>query len=108
MHYYLMLGTAILIEVFASSMLEYSDGFTKVGPSVFCVCLYGICCFCLARALLGIDLGVAYATWCSVGIVLTSVIAYFLFSQKLTPVGMVGIILIIVGCVLVNLFGSAK
>lgn len=106
--HYLMLFIAILIEVCASSLLEYSEGFTRVGPSVVCVLLYAVCCFFLARALLAIDLGVAYATWCSVGIVATSIIAYLVFDQKLTPAGIVGIILILIGCIMVNLFGSVE
>lgn len=105
--HYLMLFMAIMLEVCASSLLEYSEGFTRVGPSVICVLLYAVCCFLLSRALLAIDLGVAYATWCSIGIVATSIIAYFAFDQKLTPAGVIGIILILVGCLLVNLFGSA-
>lgn len=106
--HYALLCVAILIEVFASSMLEYSEGFTKPGPSILCVCLYAVCAFCLAKALLKIDLGVAYATWCSLGIVATSIIAAVLFGQKLTPLGVTGVVLIICGCLLVNLFGSAS
>ncbi|MBO5514270.1 MAG: hypothetical protein J5961_06750 [Mogibacterium sp.] len=53
------------------------------------------------------DLGIAYATWCSVGIIATSIIAAVVFGQKLTPIGVVGLVLILSGCLLVNLFGSA-
>ena len=97
-----------MIEVFASSMLEYSNGFTRPGPSLLCVCMYALSAFLLARALLEIDLGIAYATWCSLGIVATSIIAAVVFGQKLTPVGVIGVALILSGCLLVNLFGAAK
>lgn len=107
MHYF-MLCIAILIEVAASSMLEYSNGFTRLGPSLLCVCMYAVSAFFLARALLEIDLGVAYATWCSLGIVATSIIAAVVFGQKLTPLGIIGVVLILSGCILVNLFGSAR
>ena len=103
-----MLCIAILIEVVASSMLEYSNGFTRLGPSLLCVCMYAVSAFFLARALLEIDLGIAYATWCSLGIVATSVIAAVVFGQKLTPIGIIGVVLILSGCLLVNLFGAAK
>ena len=76
MHYVMLFG-AIIIEVIASSMLEYSEGFTKPGPSILCMCLYAVSAFLLARALLKIDLGIAYATWCSLGI-----IAIFLSRPK--------------------------
>ena len=106
--HYLMLCAAILIEVAASSMLEYSEGFTKFGPSLACVCMYALSAFLLAKVLLHIDLGVAYATWCSLGIVATSIIAAVVFGQKLTPLGVIGVVLILSGCLLVNLFGAAK
>ena len=106
--HYIMLCAAILIEVFASSMLEYSNGFTKLGPSLLCLSLYALSAFFLARALLEIDLGIAYATWCSLGIVATSIIAAVVFGQKLTPLGIIGVVLILSGCILVNLFGSAR
>lgn len=106
--HYLMLLIAIILEVCASSLLEYSEGFTKIGPSAVCVFLYALCCYFLSKALLRIDLGVAYATWCSVGIIATSIIAAVVFDQKLTPVGILGITLILAGCILVNLFGSVK
>lgn len=106
--HYVMLFAAILIEVAASSMLEYSNGFTKLGPSALCIFLYGVSAFLLARALLKIDLGVAYATWCSLGIIATSIVAAVVFGQKLTPLGIVGVTLILCGCLLVNLFGAAR
>lgn len=102
-----MLIVAILLEVVATSTLEYSEGFTKLGPSVLCIALYAGSCLFLAKALLKIDLGIAYATWCSVGIIATSIIAAVVFGQKLTPIGVVGLVLILSGCLLVNLFGSA-
>lgn len=107
MHYVMLFG-AIIVEVIASSLLEYSEGFTKPGPSVFCMLLYGVSAFLLARALLKIDLGIAYATWCSLGIIATCIIAALAFGQKLTPIGIVGVVLILSGCILINLFGSAS
>lgn len=107
MHYVMLFG-AIILEVIASSMLEYSEGFTKLGPSLFCAALYAISAFLLAKALLKIDLGIAYATWCSLGIIATCIIAAVAFGQKLTPIGIVGVALILCGCLLINLFGSAS
>lgn len=68
--------------------------------------LHVFCCFVFAKALLGIDLGVAYATWSSVGIIAASIIAAVAFDQKLSVAGIVGIALIITGCILVNMFGT--
>ena len=108
MMHYLYLAIAIVLEVTGSSLLGLSDGFTKLLPSAASLVLYGICFYAFAKALQGIDLGVAYATWCSAGIVMTSVIASLFFGQRLNTVGTISIVLIITGCVLLNLFGTAK
>ena len=106
--HYLLLGMAIVLEVTGTSLLEYSEGFTKILPTICSICLYICSLLCLSRALLKIDLGIAYATWCSVGIICTSIIAYVVFHQKLSTAGIVGITLIICGCVIVNLFGTVR
>ena len=51
---------------------------------------------------------VAYATWCAGGIVVTSVISSVVFKQKLNMIGLVGIVLIVTGCIILNLFGSSN
>lgn len=106
--HYVLLFIAIALEISATTMLGYSEGFTRLLPSAASVVLYGLCCFFFAKALLGIDLGIAYATWSSVGIIAASIIAAIAFGQKLTVPGLVGIALIISGCILVNLFGAAR
>lgn len=106
--YYILLLIAIAMEISATTLLGYSDGFTKIGPSVGSIVLYGFCCFFFAKALLGIDLGIAYATWSSVGIIAASIIAAAVFGQRLTATGIIGIALIIVGCILVNMYGAAR
>ena len=100
--HYLLLGGAIALEIFATTQLKLSEGFTKLGPSVLSLLGYGVC-----KALNRLDLGIAYATWSAVGIVATSVIAALAFGQKLTTAGMVGMALIVAGVLVVNLFGSA-
>ena len=106
--FYLYLGIAIVLEVIGSSLLALSEGFTKLLPTVASLALYGVCFYAFSKALQGIDLGVAYATWCSAGIIMTSAIAVLFFGQKLNAVGVVSVILIIAGCVLLNLFGTSR
>jgi len=101
--HYLLLGGAIALEIFATTQLKLSEGFTKLGPSVLSLLGYGV----FSKALNRLDLGIAYATWSAVGIVATSVIAALAFGQKLTTAGMVGMALIVAGVLVVNLFGSA-
>lgn len=105
MHYLLLAG-AIALEIFATTQLKLSAGFTKLGPSVLSLLGYGLCFFLFSKALNRIDLGIAYATWSAVGIVATSIIAALAFGQKLSTAGIVGMGLILAGVVVVNLFGS--
>lgn len=104
---YVLLGAAIVLEIIATTLLKMSEGFTKLLPAAGCVVLYILCYFVFSKALLKIDLGVAYATWCAGGIVATTIISAVVFGQKMNAVGTVSIVLIIVGCVLLNLFGTS-
>ena len=105
---YVYLAIAIVLEVIGSTLLGLSDGFTKLLPACLSLVLYGICFYSFSKALQSIDLGIAYATWCSVGIVLTSIISVLAFGQKLTVIGVISLVMIIAGCVLLNLYGSAS
>ena len=113
---YVLLGTAIVLEIIATTLLKSSEGFTKLLPAVFCIlfCTYAfkprinyiLCFFIFSKALNSINLGVAYATWCAGGIVATAVISAAVFGEKLNWIGITGIVLIVTGCILLNLFGS--
>ena len=98
---YVLLGTAIVLEIIATTLLKSSEGFTK-----FCILFYILCFFIFSKALNSINLGVAYAIWCAGGIVATAVISAAVFGEKLNWIGITGIVLIVTGCILLNLFGS--
>ena len=104
---YILLGSAIILEIIATTLLKASEGFTKLLPAAGCIILYILCFYAFSKALLSIDLGVAYATWCAGGIVATTIISAVVFGQKVNTVGGIAIILIIVGCVILNLFGTS-
>ena len=103
---YVLLGTAIVLEIIATTLLKSSEGFTKLLPAVFCILFSILCFFIFSKALNSINLGVAYATWCAGGIVATAVISAAVFGEKLNWIGITGIVLIVTGCILLNLFGS--
>lgn len=105
---YILLGCAVILEIVATSLLKASEGFSKLLPSVCCILFYALCFYLFSKALLKINLGVAYATWCAAGIVATAVISSVIFGQKLSMAGIIGIILIVTGCVILNLFGTAQ
>ncbi|MFR3530787.1 MAG: DMT family transporter, partial [Lachnospiraceae bacterium] len=75
--------------------------------TLFCIVFYVLCFYSFSKALLNINLGVAYATWCAGGIVATTIISALIFGQKINGIGVIATILIVAGCVLLNLFGTS-
>ena len=103
MLHYFFLGVAIVCEILATTMLKYSEGLTKIVPSVGCIGSYILCYFFFGKAITKIHLGIAYATWCGIGIVATTLISYFIFKEKLSLQIEIGILCIAVGCIILNL-----
>ena len=103
---FLYLAVAILAEVIGTSALKASNGFTAWLPSLVVVAGYGVSFYFLSLALRTIPVGIAYATWSGVGIVLISVIGWALFRQRLDAAALVGIGLIIAGVIVIQLFST--
>ena len=93
---------AILTEVVATSALKASHSFTRLGPSLLTVAGYLVAFYCLSLTLREMPVGVAYAIWCGVGIVL----AALLFGQRLDMGAIVGMALIIAGVIVINVFSK--
>lgn len=104
---YLLLAGAIGFEVFATTMLKLSNGFSVLVPSIACGVGYVLCFFLLGKALEHINLNMAYALWAGVGIILTTIVALVLFGEHLTVPVVIGIALIVIGVVIVNMFSTA-
>ena len=100
---YILLSVAIAAEIAATSLLKETNGFTRLYPTLACCAAYFVCYLCMAKALRHINLGVAYATWCGVGIIVTALVSLLYYKEKLSLPGLIGIGLILIGCVLVNL-----
>lgn len=105
---YLFLGLAIIFEVIGSSFMKASEGFTKWFPSAIVVIAYLICFYFLSLALKMIPLGVAYAIWAGLGIVLTAAVSVFIFKQKLDLAAIVGIVFIVIGVFIMNFFSKTS
>ena len=103
---YVFLGLAIILEVIGSSFMKASDGFTKWIPSTIVVVAYISCFYFLSLALRTIPLGIAYAIWAGLGIVLTATVSVIIFKQKLDLPAIIGIIFIVVGVVIMNFFSK--
>lgn len=105
--YNVFLAISIVTELIATTFLKYTEGFTKLWPSVITILAYGICFYCFSRALEHINLSFAYALWSGLGIVVSTMISVFLFKESITFGGLIGIVLIIVGVVILNLCGTS-
>ncbi|MDB5989104.1 MAG: QacE family quaternary ammonium compound efflux transporter [Herbaspirillum sp.] len=108
MHPYFYLAIAIASEVIATSALRAADGFTRLLPSILVVAGYALAFFFLALTLKTIPVGIAYAIWAGIGIVLISLAAYFLYGQTLDAPALIGIGLIVAGVVVINLFSKSS
>lgn len=105
---YAYLFAAVVSEVTGTTMLAKSEQFTKPLPTLAMALCFGFAFFCLTQVLRHIPLGITYAIWAGLGIVLTALVGVFLLKQPLDIAGMVGIALIVIGVIVINIFsGSA-
>ncbi len=104
---YIYLAIAIVAEVIATSAVKASDGFTKLVPSVIVVVGLGLAFYCLSLVFKTVPMGIAYAIWSGLGIVLISVVGFFKFGQSIDVPGMIGMLLIIAGVVVINVFSTS-
>jgi small multidrug resistance pump len=104
---YLFLAGAIVSEVTATMLLQKTEQFTRLAPTVSMALLYGLSFYLLSHALKTLPLGIAYAIWGGLGIVLTLVISVTVFKQSLDWQAVTGVAMIVVGVVMINAFSKA-
>lgn len=104
---YVALALAIVLEVTGTAFLNKSEQFTRIVPTILMAVGYGLSFYFLTLALKAIPLGVAYAMWAGLGIVLVALIGFVVFGQKLDIAGMAGIGLIVAGVVVLNTLSSS-
>lgn len=104
---YIFLACAILFESIGTSFLKASDGFTKPLQTVIFVISMISSFYMLTLAIRTIPIGIAYAIWSAVGIVLLSLVGYFFYKQSLDTPAVIGIFLIIMGVVVINVFSKS-
>lgn len=103
-----ILFLAILSEVIATTSLKFSEGFTKLIPSVVVVIGYGLSFYLLSISLKVIPIGVAYAIWSGVGLILTVIAGMIIWRETLDWARVTGITLIIAGIILINVFSKVS
>lgn len=103
---YGLLFLAILAEVFATSSLNASRQFTKIFPAICAVGGYAVSFYAFSHVLKTMPLGIAYALWCALGIVLVSAVGAVFFRQRLDLPACVGLALIIAGVAVIHVFSG--
>lgn len=103
----LTLSLAILAEVVGTAALKASDGFTRPLPALVTVVSYGAAFYCMALAMRFMPVGVIYAIWSGVGIVLISLAGWAIFGERLDAPAVVGIGLIVAGVLVLNLLSGS-
>lgn len=108
MKHWLFLCVAIVAEVIATSALKTSDGFSKPLPTIVVVIGYSIAFYFLSLALRSIPVGVAYAIWSGLGVVLITAVSWIAFEQKLDAAAIIGMCLILSGVIVMNVFSNVN
>ncbi len=105
---YLVLIFAVIAETIGTSALQASHQFTRFWPSVTVVVAYGISFALLAWVLKFMPVGIAYALWSGLGIVMIAGIGFAVFGQKLDLAAVLGLALIVAGIIVINLFSASS
>ncbi len=108
MNAYLLLFGAIICEVIATSSLKLSNGFTNLVFSIITIIGYSASFYILSLALKTIPVGIAYAIWSGIGIIIISLIAWIFLKQSLDLAALIGMGFIIFGVVIINLFSNVS
>tara|TARA_B100001121_G_C18633683_1_gene595615 strand:+ start:944 stop:1288 length:345 start_codon:yes stop_codon:yes gene_type:complete len=105
---YIFLILAILTGIASNGFLKTTEGFTKFTPSIFCVVSILTCLFCLSKAMTIIPVGFTYATYGALTITAVTLFGIFKYNQTPNIYGTLGLVLIIAGVILLNVFGKVK
>lgn len=104
---YTALGAAIILEVSGSTLLKISQQFTKLWPTLGMMLCFVLSLYCLSLALKMVPLGVAYAVWAGLGIVLTTAVSVVAFKMVLDFWAITGIAMIVGGVLVLNLLSDS-
>lgn len=102
-----ILAISILVEVCATALLNASSGFNKPWYGFAALILYGVSFYLAAKVMTVLPVGIVYAIWSGMGIVLISAVGLLFFKQKLDIAGMLGLAMIIAGVLVINVFSSS-
>jgi len=105
---YIFLILAIVTGVASNGFLKTTEGFTKLGPTLFCVTSIIVCLFCLAKAMTVIPVGFTYATYGALTITSVTLFGILKYNQTPNVYGTAGLMLIILGVIFLNTLGKVR
>ena len=105
---YIFLILATITGITSNSFLKTTEGFTKLGPTLFCIANMTVCIFCLSKAMSVIPVGWVYASYGAITITAVTIFGILKYNQSPNIYGTLGLVLIIAGVVLLNIFGRVK
>ena len=97
---------AIGFEVAGTTLLQKSEQFSRLWPTLGMAACYGVAFYLLSITLRQMPVGIAYAIWSGLGVLLVSVIGLVLFKQRLDAPALLGLTMIVGGVVVINLFSK--
>ena len=103
---YIFLLLGIILGIISNGFLKSTNGFTNLGPTIFCVTSIVACIFCLSKAMNVIPVGFTYATYGGLTITAVTFFGIFKYNQIPNLYGILGITLIIIGVILLNTLGK--
>ena len=106
MQHWILLSIAIVSEVIATSCLKSAEGFTRLWPSLVVVVGYLLAFYFLSLTLKTIPVGVAYAIWSGVGVVLIALSGWLFLGQSLDIPAVIGLTMIVAGVMVINVFSQ--
>lgn len=107
MNHWLALTIAIFAEVIGTTALKASNEFTRLIPSILVVAGYGTAFYFMSISMRALPVGIMYAIWSGMGIVLVSIIGWLVYKQTLDFPSLIGMGLIISGVIVINLFSTS-
>ena len=105
---YIYLVIGVITGIASNGFLKTTEGFTKLNSTFFCIASIIVCIFCLSKAMTIIPVGFTYATYGALTITAVTLFGIFKYNQTPNLYGTIGLILIILGVILLNLFGKLK
>ena len=105
---YIYLILAIITGIASNGFLKTTEGFTKLTPTIFCVTSIVVCLFCISKAMTIIPVGFTYATYGALTITAVTLFGIFKYNQTPNLYGVIGLVLIVSGVILLNIFGKVK